>query len=33
VQWGLVPRNVTEAVNIPKLVREEVNALSPEAAP
>jgi integrase len=32
VRWGLVPRNVTEAVNIPKLVREEVNALSPEEA-
>jgi integrase len=32
VRWGLVPRNVTEAVDIPKLVREEVNALSPEEA-
>ena len=32
VRWGLVPRNVTEAVNIPRLVREEVNALSPEEA-
>ena len=30
VRWGLVPRNVTEAVDIPKLTREEINALSPE---
>jgi Phage integrase, N-terminal SAM-like domain len=27
VRRGLVPRNVTEAVDIPKLVREEINAL------
>ncbi len=32
LRWGLVPRNVTEAVDIPKLVREEVRALSPEEA-
>jgi len=30
VRWGLVPRNVTEAVDIPKLMPEEINALSPE---
>jgi len=30
VRWGLVPRNVTDAVDPPKLVREEINALSPE---
>ena len=30
VRWGLVPRNVTEAVDIPKLAREEINTLSPE---
>lgn len=32
LRWGLVPRNVTDAVDIPKLVREEVRALSPEEA-
>jgi integrase len=32
LRWGLVPRNVTEAVDIPKLVREEITALSPEQA-
>jgi integrase len=32
VRWGLVPRNVTDAVDPPKLVREEINALSPEEA-
>ncbi len=30
LRWGLVPRNVSDAVDIPKLVREEVRALSPE---
>src|ERR687889_24826 len=30
VRWGLVPRNVSDAVDIPKLTREETNALSPE---
>ena len=30
LRWGLVPRNVADAVDIPKLVREEVRALSPE---
>ncbi len=29
LRWGLVPRNVTEAVDIPKLLNEEVEALSP----
>jgi integrase len=29
VRWGLVPRNVCEAVDLPKLERAEVNALSP----
>lgn len=32
VRWGLIQRNVTEAVDIPKLIREEVAALSPEQA-
>ena len=32
LRWGLVPRNVAEAVDIPKLGREEVQALSPEQA-
>jgi integrase len=32
LRWGLVPRNVAEAVDIPRLVREEVQALSPEQA-
>jgi integrase len=32
VRWGLVPRNVAKAVDIPKLTREEINALSPEEA-
>ena len=32
LRWGLVPRNVTEAVDIPQLVHEEVRALSPEEA-
>ena len=32
LRWGLVPRNVADAVDIPKLVREEVRALSPEEA-
>ena len=32
LRWGLVPRNVTEAVDVPKLVHEEVRALSPEEA-
>lgn len=32
LRWGLIPRNVTDAVDIPKLVREEVRALSPEEA-
>ncbi len=32
LRWGLVPRNVSDAVDIPKLVREEVRALSPEEA-
>lgn len=32
LRWGLVPRNVAQAVDIPKLVNEEVEALSPEEA-
>jgi integrase len=32
LRWGLVPRNVAQAVDIPKLVSEEVEALSPEEA-
>ena len=32
VRWGLVPHNVSEAVDIPNLVRGEVNAFSPEEA-
>lgn len=32
LRWGLVPRNVTEAVDLPKLLNEEVEALSPEEA-
>jgi integrase len=32
LRWGLVPRNVTEAVDLPKLVSEEVHALTPEEA-
>jgi integrase len=32
LRWGLVPRNVTEAVDLPKLVHEEVDALLPEEA-
>jgi integrase len=32
VKWSLVPRNVSEAVDPPKLVSEEVDALLPEAA-
>ena len=32
LRWGLVPRNVTEAVDLPKLVSEEVDALTPEDA-
>ena len=32
VRWGLVPHNVSEAVDIPKLVGGEVNAFSPEEA-
>lgn len=30
VRWGLVPRNVADAVDIPKLDRDEINALSPD---
>lgn len=32
LRWGLVPRNVAQAVDIPKLVNGEVDALSPEEA-
>lgn len=32
LRWGLVPRNVSEAVDLPKLVSEEVDALIPEEA-
>lgn len=32
LRWGLVPRNVSEAVDLPKLVNEEVDALLPEEA-
>ena len=32
LRWGLVPRNVTEAVDLPKLVSDEVDALTPEDA-
>ncbi|ABG04874.1 phage integrase [Rubrobacter xylanophilus DSM 9941] len=32
LRWGLVPRNVSEAVDLPKLVSEEVDALTPEEA-
>jgi integrase len=32
LRWGLVPRNVSDAVDIPKLVNEEVDALSPDEA-
>ncbi len=32
LRWGLVPRNVCEAVDPPKLVSEEVDALLPEEA-
>ena len=32
LRWGLVPRNVTEAVDLPKLVSDEVDALNPEDA-
>ena len=32
LRCGLVPRNVTEAVDLPKLVNEEVDALLPEEA-
>jgi integrase len=32
LRWGLVPRNVAQAVDIPQLVSEEVEVLSPEEA-
>jgi integrase len=32
VKWGLMPRNVTEAVDLPKILRPEVAALSPDQA-
>ncbi len=32
VRWGLAPRNAAEAVDLPKLVRKEARALSPEEA-
>lgn len=32
LRWGLVPRNVSEAVDLPKLVSEEVDALISEEA-